>query len=72
MNHVNKYSKDLVSVITTLGENISVGDTVLNDRFKTSELGSRAHVLKNLHGRMISGPFDSPPTKVLFGEEIET
>ena len=58
MNHVHKYTNFLLSVITTLGKNITGGDTVIYDRVKTSELVSRAHVLKNLHGRMIFCPFD--------------
>ena len=57
MNHVHKDSKDLVSVIIVLGKNISGGDTLFYDRVKTSDLGSRSHVLKKLHGRMIFGPF---------------
>ena len=33
------------------------------DGVKTSDLGSRAHVLKHLHlhGRMIFGPFEKNP-----------
>ena len=58
LNHVHKDSKDLVSVIIILGKNISGGDTVLYDGVKTSDLGSRAHVLKRLHGRPIFGPFE--------------
>ena len=58
LNHVNKDSKDLVSVVITLGKNISGGDTVFYDKVKTSDLGSRAHVLKYLHGRMIFGQFE--------------
>ena len=61
LNHVHKDSKDLVSVIIILGKNISGGDTVFYDGVKTSDLGSRAHVLKILHGRMIFGPFDFFP-----------
>ena len=61
MNHVHKDSKYLVSVIITLGGNISGGDTVFYDGVKTSDLGSRAHVLKNLHGRIIFGPFEFFP-----------
>ena len=53
MNHVHKDIKDLVSVIITLGENISGGEAMFYDRVKTSDLGSRAHVLKHLHERMI-------------------
>ena len=63
MNRVHKDSKYQVSVIITLGGNISGGDTVFYDGVKTSDLGSRAHVLKHLHlhGRMIFGPFEKNP-----------
>ena len=71
LNHVHKDSKYLVSVIKTLGNNISGGDTVFYDWVKTSDLGSRDHVLKYLHGRMMFGPFDFFSMKVLFGEDIE-
>ena len=57
MNHVHKDSKDSVSVIITLSKNISGGDTMFYDGVKTSDLGSRAHILKHLHGRMVFGPF---------------
>ena len=57
LNHVNKETKDLVPVIIILGKYISGGDTVFYDGVKTSDLGSRAHILKHLHGRMIFGPF---------------
>ena len=46
ISHVHKESKDLVSVIINLGKNISGGDTVFYDGVKTSDLGSRAHILK--------------------------
>ena len=52
MNNVNKDIKDLVSVTITGGK------TVFYDRVKTSDLGSRSHILKHLHGRMIFGPFE--------------
>ena len=58
MNHVHKDSKDMVSVIITVGKNISGGYTVFYDGVKTSHLGSRSHILKHLHGRMICGPFE--------------
>ena len=54
MNHVHKNTKYLVSVIITLGIDISGGDTVFYDGVKTSDLESRVHILKHLHGRMIS------------------
>ena len=58
MNHVHKDSKYMVSVIITVGKYISGGDTVFYDVVKTSDLGSRAHILKHLHGIMIVGPFE--------------
>ena len=58
MYHVHKDSKYLVYFIITLGEDISRGGTVFYDGVKTSDLGSRSCVLKNLHGRMIFGPFE--------------
>ena len=58
MNNLHKAAKDLVSIIITVGKDISGGDTVFYDGVKTSDLGSRAHILKNLHGRMIFGPFE--------------
>ena len=58
MNHVNKDSKYLVSVIITMGKNITGGETVFYYGVKTSNLGSRANILKKLHGRMIFGPFE--------------
>ena len=58
LNHVHKDSKYLVSVIITLGKYISGGETVFYDWVKTSDLGSRAHILKHLRGIMIFGPFE--------------
>ena len=58
LNHVHKDTKDLVSVIITLSKSISGGDTVFYDEVKPSDLGSRAHISKHLHGRMIFGPFE--------------
>ena len=66
LNHVHKDSKDLVYVIITLGGSISGGNIVFYDGFKTSDLWSRSHVLNNLHGRMIFGPFDFFSMQVLF------
>ena len=37
--------------------NIIQGDTLFYDGLKTSDLESRSHVLKHLHGRMKFGPF---------------
>ena len=41
----------------TVGKVISGGDTVFYEEVKTSDFGSRAHILKFSHGRMIFGPF---------------
>ena len=57
MNRVHKDNKDFLSVIITLGNNIRGGDTVFYKGVKTYDLGSRAHVLKHLHGRIIFVPF---------------
>ena len=48
----------MVYVIITVGKDISGGDTVFYDGVKKSELGSRAYILKYLHGIMIFGPFE--------------
>ena len=56
MNHFHKYSKYLLSVIITLGNNMRGGNTVFYDGLKSTDLGSRAHILKKLHGIMIFGP----------------
>ena len=45
MNHVHKATKYMVSVIITVGKYISGGDTVFYDGVKTSDLGSRVHIL---------------------------
>ena len=58
LNRVHKDAKYLVSVIITVGKDISGGDTVFYDVVKSSELGSRAHILKHLDGRMIFVPFE--------------
>ena len=58
LNHVHKDTKYLVSVIMTLGKYICGGDTVFYDGVKPSDFGSRAHILKHLHVRMIFGPFE--------------
>ena len=71
LNHVHKDSKDMVSILITLGGNISGGGTVFYDGVKTSDLGSRAHTLKHLHVIMIFGPFEKKSIKVLFGADIE-
>ena len=69
MNHVHRNNKYLVSAIITPVKNISGGDTLFYDGVKTSELGNRYHVLKDLHRRMIFGPFQIFFMKVIFVEE---
>ena len=71
MNRVHKDCKYLFSFIINLGGNISEGDTVFYYGVKTSDLGSRAHVLKHLHGIMIFGPFEKKSMKIFFGVYIE-
>ena len=69
LNHFHKDIKDFFCYNNS-GRNIRGGDTVLYDVVKTSDLVSRDHVLKHLHGRIIFGPFEVFPKKVLFGEDI--
>ena len=69
MNHVHKDSNELVSVIITLGANISGGDTVFYDVIKQTGLVKRAHVLKKLHRRIIMGQFERFYHEVLFVED---
>ena len=52
------------------GGNISGGETVFYDGVKTSDLGSRAHVLKHLNGIMVFGPLKRKSTKVIFGVDL--
>ena len=72
LNYVHKYSKYLISVVITIGGNISGGGTLFYDGVETSELVNRSHLLKHLQGRMIFGPFEKKSMKVLFGEDIKT
>ena len=46
LNHVHKDTRYLVSFIMTLGKDISGWDTVFYYGVKTSDLGSRANILK--------------------------
>ena len=47
------------------------GTLCLYNVVKTSYMGSRDHVLKHLHGRIIFGPFEKISVKVLFVEDID-
>ena len=58
LNHIHKDSKDYFSVIITLVKYIRGGYTVFYDVVETSNLGSRAHVLKHLHAIMIFSIFE--------------
>ena len=71
LNHVHKDSKDMVSIIITVGKYISGGDTVFYYWVNTYDLGSRAHILNHLHGIMIFGPFGKKSMKVLFEVAID-
>ena len=59
LNHMHRDIKYLVSVIITLGKDISGGDTVFYYGVKSSDFGSRSHILKHLHGIMVFGPFEN-------------
>ena len=47
-----------MSVIITLGKNISIGDTMFNDGVIKTDLVKIAHLLKHLPGRIIMGQFE--------------
>ena len=50
--------KDLVSAIIAMDKDIIGGDTVFYDGVKSSDFGSRTHILKHLLRRMVFGPFE--------------
>ena len=58
LNHVHKYSKDILSVIIILGTDVNGGETVFYDGENMNDIGKIAHVLKHSHGRCVIGYFD--------------
>ena len=58
LNHVHKDSEDLLLVIILLGTDVNGGETVFYDGENMNDIGKRAHVLKNSHGRCVIGSFD--------------
>ena len=58
LNHVQKESNDLLSVLIILGTNVHGGETVFYYGVNMHDIGKRAHVLKHSHGRCVVGPFD--------------
>ena len=57
-NYVHKDSKDLLSVIIILGTDDNGGETIFNDGENMNDIGKRAHVLNNSHGKCVDGAFD--------------
>ena len=47
LNHVQKYSKNLLSVIIILEENVHGGETVIYDGDNMNDIGKIVHVLNN-------------------------
>ena len=70
-NHLHKYRNDLLSVIIILGTDVHGGERVILNGMTMNDIGKRAHVLKNLHGRCVVGAFDKIYTRALFGLEPE-
>ena len=58
LNNLHKDSKDLLSVIIILGKDFHGDETILYDGENKNDIGKRAHVLKNSHGRCVIGYFD--------------
>ena len=71
LNHVHKDFKYMVSVIITVGKNISGVDTMFYYRMKTSDLGSRANILKHSHEELYLVHLRKFSMKLLFGVDIE-
>ena len=58
LNHVHKDSKDFLSVIIILGNNVNGSETIFYDGDNMNDIGKRAHVLKHSNGRCVIGSFD--------------
>ena len=59
INHVHKYSKDLLSIILPLGNVFSGGDTVFYGGVIYSDLVKKYHAINILHGRCVVGAFET-------------
>ena len=70
-NHMHKDVKYLVSVIITLGKDISGGDTVFYDGVKKCDFGNISHIIKHSQGRMLFGPFEKVSMKLICGVDTE-
>ena len=69
-NRVHKYSKDLISVIITLGTTVIGARTVFNG-LTNNNIGIRAHDIKHSNGMCVVRFYDKIFTKALFGLDIE-
>ena len=58
LNHVHKYSNDLLSLIIILGRNVHGCKIVFYGGFNMNDIGKRAHFLKHSHARCVVGSFD--------------
>ena len=58
LNHVHKDSNNILSVIIILGKKVHGGKPFFNNEKKMNDIGKRAHVLNNSHGRCVVGAFD--------------
>ena len=58
LNHVQKYSKDILSVIIILGTDVNGGETFFYDGDNMNDIGKRAHALKHSHRRFVFVYFD--------------
>ena len=59
LNHVQKDSKDLLSVMIILGTNVNCGEPVFYDGENLNDIGKTAHILKHSHGRCVIGYFNN-------------
>ena len=57
INHLNKDSNNLLSVIIIFGTDSYGGETVFYDGEKMNDIGKRAHFMKHSHRRCVVGDF---------------
>ena len=58
INHVHKYSKDILSVIIILGTYVNGGEAVFYDGDNMNDIVKKAHVLNHSHGMCVVGAFN--------------
>ena len=71
LNHVHKYSKDIMSVIVTLGPVVNGGENVLLNGITMDEIVKISNVINNSHVRCVLGAFEKFYMRSLFGLDTD-